>query len=394
MTRKITIVFYAINGTGLGHISRLNNIAVDAKYLCSKLNITPNFEFITTSDSPSLVREFLVTKYPSKTTINELNLPLRKTTAKIKTQIINQVSSLNPDCLVLDTNPKGSYGEYLVLRDLVGSSVFIDRARKACTIDSATKKYIKLYDSVVVPETVGQLSSFPFHPNISHCGKIHGYKPEKSYSRDEVRNIFGANQGNLVYISSGGGGDPLSESILSDLIKQAIEADKTAKFVIGYGPLYQGDLCYSNPRVIPYTSNHVSRYFKGFDYAISAGGYNTFEELRAAKCPTLFYSLNKGMDNQEERIRKASTRGRCFYSSDSLTSSIINEFRLKIPNISQQLSTDGFEHGSAHAAFVLIKTILRKRTIDISEDELQNSLDELISHRENHFVHLSNSISA
>lgn len=378
---KISILFYAINGTGLGHLSRLNNIAYDAAYICKEVGINPDFEFITTSDSPSLIKDFLVTKFPSKTTIKELGLPLRKTSAKIKAQIINHVNGFNPDCLVLDTNPKGSYSEFSILRDFARSSVFIDRARKQESINNITKRHIKLFDNVIVPESADQPSSLVFHHNINHCGKIHGFKPELTCSRDEVRNTFGITSGNLVYVSSGGGGDSQSESKLKELIDSVLKADKNAKIVVGYGSLYKGEVCYSNPRLTPYTSNGINKYFGGFDYAVSAAGYNSFEELKAAKCPTLFYPLNKGMDDQEERIVKESKRGLCGFASMKITPSIINEFRLKINNINKKLNQNKFEHGSSYAAESLILTALNKRSISISPDQITKARDKLVSLR-------------
>ena len=378
---KLSIIFYAINGTGLGHISRLNNIAVDAAYLCKELGLVPNFEFITTSDSPGLVGDFLVTKYPSKTTINELSLPFKKTSAKIKAQIISHINGFNPDCLVLDTNPKGSYGEFPLLREFSKSTVFIDRARKAESITTSTKKHIKLFDALIIPENKEQEASFLFHPNATHCGKVHGYKPEKSFNRSYVRKLFGVNNQNLIYISSGGGGDLKSEEQLKHIISSTLEADKTAKIVVGYGSFYKGEICYSDPRVIPFTSNGVSKYFQGFDYAVSAAGYNTFEELKASQCPSLFYSLEKGLDDQDLRIKESSSLGLCGYAQSKLTVQNIIEFRLSINSIRKNLSQLKFEHGSAYAAACLIKTTLSKRNINVTDVQLQAALDKLINLR-------------
>jgi UDP-N-acetylglucosamine--N-acetylmuramyl-(pentapeptide) pyrophosphoryl-undecaprenol N-acetylglucosamine transferase len=382
LKNKLSILFYAINGTGLGHISRLNNVATDASYICHMLNIIPNFEFITTSDAPSLVKDFLVTKYPSKTTMIDLGLPLKQTSAKIKAQIINHINGFSPDCLVLDTNPKGSYNEFPILRDFSRTSVFIDRARKKESITTSVKKHIKLFDSLIVPESPEQTASLSFHPNIYHSNKIHGFKPENNLSRNAARNAFGVQNENLIYISSGGGGDETSQKHLEHLIKTALSADPTAKVLVGYGSLYKGPICYSEPRVIPYVSNDVNQYFNGLDYAISAAGYNTFEELKAAKCPTLFYSLDKGMDDQLERINQSAQLGLCSYADKTINSSIINEFRLSINAIKGALQNVPFEHGSAYAAGILIKTALSKRGIEIHPSLVDLEVSKLISKRD------------
>jgi UDP:flavonoid glycosyltransferase YjiC (YdhE family) len=51
-------------------------------------------------------------------------------------------------------------------------------------------------------------------------------------------------------------------------------------------------------------------YFKAFDYAVQAGGYNSFHEMRAIQMPTLFYpNLKTGMDDQLARCQVAEKEG-------------------------------------------------------------------------------------
>ncbi len=378
--QQLKILFYAINGTGLGHLSRLNNIAEDAALLCEKLGITPKFEFLTTSDAPALVNKFLTTKLPSKTTVRELNLPIRSATGLIKAQIISLVSSSNADCLVLDTNPKGSYGEFPFLRDLAKTSVFIDREKKTEVVDKSFKNYVKLFDSVIVPERQGAMTSDCFHPNMCFSGKVHGFKPETALDRSSVKSIFGATNKKLIYLTSGGGGDPLSEKKLNEWINVISARFKDARIVVGYGALYKGNICYSLPNVIPYTGFGINKFFAGFDFAISAAGYNTFEELKAAKCPSMFYSLEKGMDDQLARIEQSANKQLCYLASDNLAKSLV-EFQLNIPKIKSNLLEDDLEVGSVIAAGKLLETALSKRSIKIGAEEIQKEVSVLISQR-------------
>lgn len=51
-------------------------------------------------------------------------------------------------------------------------------------------------------------------------------------------------------------------------------------------------------------------YFKGFDYSVQAGGYNSFHEMRRLRLPTLFIpNLNTGMDDQLARCLVAKEEG-------------------------------------------------------------------------------------
>jgi len=49
-----------------------------------------------------------------------------------------------------------------------------------------------------------------------------------------------------------------------------------------------------------------SMYFNAFDFAVQAGGYNSFHEMRNLGIPTLFYpNMNTGMDDQLARCKVA-----------------------------------------------------------------------------------------
>jgi UDP:flavonoid glycosyltransferase YjiC (YdhE family) len=49
-----------------------------------------------------------------------------------------------------------------------------------------------------------------------------------------------------------------------------------------------------------------SMYFNAFDFAVQAGGYNSFHEMRNMGIPTLFYpNMNTGMDDQLARCKIA-----------------------------------------------------------------------------------------
>lgn len=78
--------------------------------------------------------------------------------------------------------------------------------------------------------------------------------------------------------------------------------------LVGYGPLYRGEMCY-RPNVIPLREVQVNRFFSGIDYAISASGYNTYQELLCAGVPTLFYATARGWDQQDRRLEEGLKAG-------------------------------------------------------------------------------------
>lgn len=65
-------------------------------------------------------------------------------------------------------------------------------------------------------------------------------------------------------------------------------------------------LYFSHERVHLLRDYPNSMYYNGFDFAIQAGGYNSFHEMRSIGMPTLFYpNMNTGMDDQYARCKVA-----------------------------------------------------------------------------------------
>ena len=109
----------------------------------------------------------------------------------------------------------------------------------------------------------------------------------------------------LLYLSGGAGSD--SREGIQHLI-DALSPDPRNFLLVGYGPLHKGSVAY-RPNLVPLFSPDARRWFPALDGAISAAGYNSYEELLAARVPTLFFPQSKGMDRQDERVRLGLERG-------------------------------------------------------------------------------------
>jgi len=67
----LKIMFYAINGTGLGHLSRLLNLAREARSVLHAMDLKADFQFLTTSEASQACFDFPVYKLPSKTLLSQ-----------------------------------------------------------------------------------------------------------------------------------------------------------------------------------------------------------------------------------------------------------------------------------------------------------------------------------
>jgi hypothetical protein len=132
-------------------------------------------------------------------------------------------------------------------------------------------------------------------------GPVTGYEQAEAWDRARVRGYFGVEEGRrLVYVAAGGGGD--GRDALEALVR-AVAGDERNVVLAGYGPLHRGGCVYAK-NVIPLLEGNVSRIFGGVDAAVSAAGFNSYEELLAARVPTLFFAQDKGLDRQDLRIER------------------------------------------------------------------------------------------
>ncbi len=311
--KRVRALFYAINGTGCGHISRQLNIAREARVLLHAMGIGADFHLLTTSEAPQQGWDFPTFKLPSKTVVNEADTPNDEYSAHMQFFIAQLVGGFRPDLLVVDTMPQGSYGELMALRAFCKRTALVARhVHPDVAASPVYRSHAALYDALLIPDDLAEREryAFPFEtgPRQVYTGLVHGFRREEAWSRADVRGHFGARDGqSLVYVSAGGGGDKRAEADLTRLVLTLAE-DSSHLVLVGYGPLYRGRKIYRE-NVIPLSDPDVRQYFLGLDFAVSAAGYNTFEELLAAGVPSLFFAQPKGMDQQDERVRIGAERG-------------------------------------------------------------------------------------
>ncbi|MDJ0835706.1 MAG: hypothetical protein QNK37_04270 [Acidobacteriota bacterium] len=309
--RKVSALFYAVNGVGLGHLSRLLAIAREMRDLLDALAVPTDLRFLTTSDAAYIAGDFPVYKIPSKTAAAG-TAAAETFIADSRFFVSNLVASLRPDLLVLDTIPEGSFNEFLMIRDFARKTVFVDRHRDPKIRNGKLQKnMLALYDRILVPDDPDE-ARYPLPEALAErrffTGRIHGFRPRTAFSREKAREQLGVPDGSvLIYVSAGGGGDEAAEHQL-DILTETLAEDPSHFLLVGYGPLYSGKVRYG-ANIANYHGAAVSRFFPALDLAVSAAGYNTYQELITARVPTLFYAQTKGMDRQEERIDRGVSAG-------------------------------------------------------------------------------------
>jgi predicted glycosyltransferase len=312
--RSLRIVLYGVNGSGVGHLVRLASIARWMRRLCLALRVTPEITFLTTSEADALLfhEGFPSFKLPSKTAIEAAGHDKLAYIALAKQWIWHSLGLLRPDLLVVDTFPRGAFGELLGALDLVRARAFVYRPMSdAFARRPDFQAMLPLYDLVAVPDDAGACE-LPVPPEavsrLRYTGPIVSRERVELLSRDEARRRLGVGEGRtVVYASAGGGGDENAEKQLGAVFA-AFAEDPSVHLVVGAGPLYRGRPRYGE-RVSWVTGLGVAEHARAFDVAISAAGYNSFFEWMHLGVPSVFLPQPKVADEQDVRARRAVEAG-------------------------------------------------------------------------------------
>lgn len=315
--RTLTILNYAVNGLGMGHISRLTAISRWVRRLAIVAGYRPEIVFLTTTEADTLLfrHGFASLKIPSKTIIREQGLTATRWRFLSRQWVWNCFAMLHPDAVVVDTFPLGSFNELGNVLDGDFKRVFVYRSVRPESAGTGFRQALSLYDSLI---TIAEQGDAPFmvpeelSERTSETGAIMMFEDSELFTRSEARKNLDIphNDALTCYVSAGGGGDRDAEETFR-LIAEHSSAFPDFLFVFGAGPLYRGREFRQNSIRWLYRYDAME-YFPAFDCAISAGGYNSVHELLYAGVPSGFFAQPRMYDNQEERITRLVNSGACF----------------------------------------------------------------------------------
>ena len=353
------VLFYAVNGLGLGHVTRLLAIARSLRCQSPQTEIL----FITSSEADNVIfREgFAAVKLPSKT-IRE-TCGLKKSTYLKMAQSVtwNTIGAFDPDVLVVDTYPSGSFEELIPVLRWRQKNVFVFREQRQDSFQSdLLAATLPLYDRLIVPhDDVAQVGPLPEPAKALAVGPILIRERKELLDRHSARAALGLpptvhDETLLFYASFGGGGEPEARRA-AELTADAISAlGPGAHLVIGTGPL-QRSLPAPRPHVTVLTGRYpMMDLLHAFDGAIAAAGYNTVHELLFAGVPSVLIPFGRLLDDQERRARDFADAGACL-TCEPLTARGLADAvaQLARPEIRRDLARHAkvaIKHNGANAA--------------------------------------------
>ncbi len=322
MSRRVRrIVCYAVNGSGLGHTTRLLSVARWLRrYVTLLQGRAPEVLFLTSSEATSVLLRagFAAFKLPSKTVVRAAGMDMMEHRRLAKHFVWQVLGTFNPDLLVVDTFPSGSFDELFQLLDGPFAKGFILREVKPeYARRPVFQAALGLYDAVVVPHARDRCEApiVPRGVRARWSGEVVQLERGEALPRAEVRRALGvARDARLIYLSGGGGGDPGAGDSLAALVG-ALRREPDLHLLVGAGPLYRGPR-HGGPNITWWTDPEVARWLGGCDVAVSAAGYNTFHELLHLGVPAAFYAQDKVADDQRLRAARAAEAGACALLDD------------------------------------------------------------------------------
>lgn len=310
----LRILCYAVNGLGLGHLTRLVAIMRHVRQLTGALGMPCEIAFLTSSEGDALAfaHDFPSFKLPSKTVVASGAMDPARYRRIAKQWVWNAVNLFAPDIFVVDTFPSGAFNELFDVLDFGQKNVFIYRAVRAEAASApAFQSALSGYDRIILPREDGENDS-PLPEKLQEravaTGPILIRSREETLTGAEAREMLGIeSDAPAVYVGAGGGGDAASEAIYKTLW-QVAERLPDVQFRVGAGGLYRGrEFHRAN---FAWTRRHaLMECFPAFDAAITAGGFNSVWELMHVGIPCVFLPQPRTHDDQERRVDRCVSAG-------------------------------------------------------------------------------------
>jgi UDP-N-acetylglucosamine--N-acetylmuramyl-(pentapeptide) pyrophosphoryl-undecaprenol N-acetylglucosamine transferase len=303
----LRILFYAVDGLGLGHVSRLLAIARQVR----RQRADAHCLFLTASEAGEVIfREgFPAFKVPSRTARVTAALEPARYARMVQTVTWSLVSAFDPHLLVVDTFPAGTLQELLPLLRWNISKVFVFREQQPrYAADPYLQGILRLYQQVIVPHARGECNlPVPEGVPAHWVGPVLLRERDEALSREEARAQLGLPLGGpWVLVSFGGGGDAEGRRLATQCA--ALQGRFPAVgFALAPGPLWPESV--PLPRLPLIRQYPLAPYLPAFDAAISAAGYNTAHELLHFGMPSVFLPVAKGVDDQQARARRIAEAG-------------------------------------------------------------------------------------
>lgn len=299
------ILFLTSNGTGLGHLTRGMAIA-------RRLGGDIDASFLTLSTAaPEVDRAGFHAEYFPSHDAPASESP-RRWDRRLRHRVELLLDDLRPDLLVFDgAHPYD--GLVAVLRGAARAGLKTVWCRRAMWRPGQGAEGIYwsgAFDAVLEPGELAEAEdrglTVSRRGETERAGPIVYLDRDELLPREEAEREIGLDPGRPHALVALGQGPELDRAVERSLARLSREAGlQVAALESSLAP----GLSVPEGVVHLRATYPVSRYFRAFDLAVAAAGYNAFHELIAHGVPTLFVPMPRNLDDQSARARWARDAG-------------------------------------------------------------------------------------
>jgi predicted glycosyltransferase len=270
-------------------------------------HLEPYFLASTEAENVLFAENMAAFRLPSRMAASSAGIDQTRYTALAKQWVWHSLGLLQPDLLIVDTWPRGAFGELLNAFDLCRKRVFIYSPDSQAIAEAPDfQAMLPLYDLILVPEYEG-VCALPFGSvdpdRVRWIGPVMTREKVELLDRWEAREQVGAHPDSFVlYVSVGSGADIEARECLHSICAAVVD-EPDVHLVVGGGPLFFGSML-QGPQ-ITWLNGPSADLMLGFDAAISSAGYSAYHELVAAGVPTAWIPRSRLGDDQLARAARA-----------------------------------------------------------------------------------------
>lgn len=298
------VMFITINGVGMGHLTRMLAIA-------NRCPAPIEPVFVTMSQALKVLREhgYLAEFIPSR---QYLDCDINQWNGFLCEELNEMISFYDPAVLVFDGNVP-----YQGIVDAIQAnpdpwSIWSRRGMWRSQSEDIVDRE-KFFDVVVEPGDVAAADDHGItrrhQERTHHVSPIRLLDDADMLSRDEARRALGMDCERPAVLIQLGAGNNFDYQSVHNTALAHIQERYDAQIAVGEWLIREQPMDLPE-MVVRMPGYPFARYFKAFDLAISAVGYNSFHELLFAGIPTIFVpNENMNQDNQVARALFADRRG-------------------------------------------------------------------------------------
>jgi len=349
------ILFYVVNGEGLGHLNRSIIIAnmLKKKYPKAEIAFMTNSKFNYWLDKKGY-------SYYSLKNINSF------------VEINHIITEFKPHAVIWDS----SYNILSLANSMAFSikHIFILRKYK----NNILSKFLKSpdfnhFDLVLFPHTKEEFKDYNLPKEITkkieEQKKIHFVGPSIRETNQESLEKYNLKKDQINIIAiAGGGGDIKSKEYFDMLLKTKQNLEKSnIRIIIITGPYFNSDI--RDNDIIKFEPNLLELMQKA-DLIISQAGYNTINEIIHTKIPSLLYPTDKVDDDQFERVNWLVEKGVAInienYDEKKLTE-LLSNIKNKLKELKNKYSNFNLNFNSNKIIDLIYKILESPLKVGVSD---------------------------